>query len=31
MDRSEAFGGATTYLDPEVNEKMKGRKQFERI
>ena len=30
-NRAEAFGGTTIYLDPELNEKMKGRKQFERI
>lgn len=30
-NRAEAFGGATIYLDPELNEKMKKHKQFERI
>jgi mannose-6-phosphate isomerase-like protein (cupin superfamily) len=30
-NRAEAFGGPTIYLDPELNDKMKGKKQFERI
>jgi mannose-6-phosphate isomerase-like protein (cupin superfamily) len=30
-NRAEAFGGPTIYLDPELNDKMKERKQFERI
>jgi hypothetical protein len=30
-NRAEAFGGATIYLDPQLNETMKARKQFERI
>jgi hypothetical protein len=30
-NRAEAFGGPTIYLDPDLNEKMKGRKQFEKI
>jgi mannose-6-phosphate isomerase-like protein (cupin superfamily) len=30
-NRAEAFGGPTIYLDPELNDKMKGRKQFDRI
>jgi mannose-6-phosphate isomerase-like protein (cupin superfamily) len=30
-NRAEAFGGPTIYLDPALNDKMKGKKQFERI
>lgn len=30
-NRAEAFGGETIYLDDELNEKMKGRKQFEGV
>ena len=30
-NRAEAFGGPTIYLDPELNDKMKGNKQFEKI
>ena len=30
-NRAEAFGGATIYLDPELNETMKARKPFEPI
>jgi len=30
-NRAEGFGGPTIYLDPEMNEKMKGKKQFDRI
>lgn len=30
-NRAEAFGGPTIFLDPELNEKRKERKQVERI
>jgi len=30
-NRAEGFGGPTIYLDPEMNEQMKNRKQFGRI
>jgi len=30
-NRAEGFGGPTIYLDPEMNEKMKNKKQFDRI
>jgi len=30
-NRAEAFGGPTIYLDPALNDKMKGKKQFEKI
>jgi mannose-6-phosphate isomerase-like protein (cupin superfamily) len=30
-NRAEAFGGPTIYLDPELDKKMKSRKQFEKI
>ena len=30
-NRAEAFGGPTIYLDPALNEKMKGKKQFDKI
>jgi len=30
-NRAEAFGGPTIFLDPDLNEKMKERKQFARI
>ena len=28
-NRAEGFGGPTIYLDPAMNEKMKGKKQFD--
>lgn len=30
-NRAEAFGGPTIYLDPALNDKMKEKKQFEKI
>lgn len=30
-NRAEGFGGPTIYLDPEMNDKMKNRKKFDRI
>ena len=30
-NRAEGFGGPTIYLDPAMNEKMKNKKQFDRI
>lgn len=30
-NRAGAFGGATIFLDPALNERMKNRKQFDRV
>jgi mannose-6-phosphate isomerase-like protein (cupin superfamily) len=30
-NRNEGFGGPTIYLDPDLNDKMKGKKQFGNI